>query len=156
MITTEIIKDNIIEADTEVIVNAWNQNILPWFLLIPVGVAGAIKKAAGLQPFNELIRKGPMRLGSATLTSAGRLPYKGIIHVAGINLLWRASETSIRRSVQAAVLIINENRFQSAAFPIIGGNAGGFNEDTALEIMQDQFKQETSQSIIKIIRFTPS
>jgi O-acetyl-ADP-ribose deacetylase (regulator of RNase III) len=154
MTTVEITEGNIIEADAEVIVNAWNQNILPWFLLIPVGVAGSIKKAAGLKPFNELIRKGPMRLGSATLTSAGRLPYKGIIHVAGINLLWRASETSIRRSVHAAVQIINENSFQSAAFPIIGGNAGGFNEDKALAIMLDQFNQETSQAIIKIIRFT--
>ena len=45
----EIKQGNIIEVNTEVIVNAWNQNILPWFLLIPVGVAGAIKKTAGLK-----------------------------------------------------------------------------------------------------------
>lgn len=144
---------NIIEADTEVIVNAWNQNILPWFLLIPVGVAGAIKKAAGIKPFNELILKGPMRLGAATLTSAGRLPCKGIIHVAGINLLWRASEYSIRRSVTSAIDIINQHAFRSAAFPVIGGSAGGFDEDRALQIMLDQFKQEQSKAEITIIRF---
>lgn len=150
----EIKQGNIIEADSEVIVNAWNQNILPWFLLIPIGVAAAIKKAAGLKPFNELICKGPMRLGSATLTSAGRLPCKGIIHVAGINLLWRASEYSIRRSVSSAIEIINQHAFANAAFPVIGGNAGGFDEEKALQIMLNQFEQEQGNAKICIIRFS--
>ena len=149
----EIETGNIINADTEVIVNAWNRNILPWFLLIPVGVAGAIKKAAGIKPFNELIMKGPLPLGGAVLTSAGRLPYRGIIHVAGIDLLWRAGEYSIRTSVSSAVQIINAEDFASAAFPVIGGSAGGFNEDKALALMLDQFKQETSGARIKIVRF---
>lgn len=149
----EITEGNIINADTEVIVNAWNRNILPWFLLIPVGVAGAIKRAAGLKPFNELIMKGPLPLGAAVLTSAGRLPCKGIIHVAGIDLLWRASEYSIRKSVSSAVAIINAQGFTSAAFPIIGGSAGGFNEDKAMAIMLDQFKQENGRARIQIIRF---
>jgi O-acetyl-ADP-ribose deacetylase len=35
-----------------------------------------------------------MPLGNAVLTGAGKLPYAGIIHVAGIDLLWRASERS--------------------------------------------------------------
>lgn len=149
----EITEGNIIEADTEVIVNAWNRNVLPWFLLIPVGVAGAIKKAAGLKPFNELMMQGPLPLGGAVLTCAGRLPYKGIIHVAGIDLLWHASEYSIRTSVNSAVQIINEQNFASATFPVIGGSAGGFNEDKALALMLDQFKYETSGARIKIIRF---
>ena len=149
----EITEGNIITADTEVIVNAWNRNVLPWFLLIPVGVAGAIKKAAGIGPFNELIWKGPIPLGGAVLTSAGRLPYRGIIHVAGIDLLWRASAYSIRTSVSSAVRIINEQGFASAAFPVIGASAGGFNEDKALAVMQDQLKQEISDAKITIIRF---
>lgn len=33
-------------------------------------------------PFRELGRYGAMPLGSAVLTGAGRLPFKGIIHVA--------------------------------------------------------------------------
>jgi len=149
----EIETGNIINTDTEVIVNAWNRNFLPWFLLIPLGVAGAIKRAAGLKPFNELMLKGPLPLGGAVLTSAGMLSYKGIIHVAGIDLLWRASEYSIRKSVSSAMAIINEQGFNSAAFPIIGGSAGGFNEDRALALMLDQFQQETGSARIKIIRF---
>ncbi len=41
----------------------------------------------------------------AVPTSAGRLPFKGIIHVAGINMLWRVSEWSIRQSVRNAIVL---------------------------------------------------
>jgi hypothetical protein len=44
------------------------------------------------------------RMG-AVPTSAGRLPFKGIIHVAGINMLWRVSEWSIRQSVRNAIVL---------------------------------------------------
>ena len=65
----------------DVIVNAWNRNIIPWWLLLPQGVSGAIKRRAGKQPFREVARHGPIPLGGAVLTSAGSLPYAGIIHV---------------------------------------------------------------------------
>lgn len=90
-----IVNGDLLDQDVEVIVNSWNRNIIPWWLLIPQGVSGAIKRKGGLQPFLEVARAGPIPLGDAVLTSAGRLPFKGIIHVAGINLLWRASELSI-------------------------------------------------------------
>jgi O-acetyl-ADP-ribose deacetylase (regulator of RNase III) len=64
---------------------AWNRNIIPWWLLLPQGVSGAIKKRGGLEPFREVARHGPIPLGQAVLTGAGRLPFKGIIHVAGIS-----------------------------------------------------------------------
>jgi O-acetyl-ADP-ribose deacetylase (regulator of RNase III) len=86
-----IVNGDLLDQDVEVIVNSWNRNIIPWWLLIPQGVSGAIKRKGGLQPFLEVARAGPIPLGDAVLTSAGRLPFKGIIHVAGINLLWRAS-----------------------------------------------------------------
>ena len=91
----EVIDGDLLEQKADVIVNAWNRNVIPWWLLLPQGVSGAIKRRAGLAPFRELARRGPMPLGSAVLTAAGNLPYAGIIHVAGINLLWRASERSI-------------------------------------------------------------
>ncbi len=96
----ECVLGNILNQDVEAIVNAWNRNIIPWRLLLPQGVSGAIKKAGGTQPFRELSKHGPIPLGGAVLTGAGNLPFKGIIHVAGINMLWRASERSIRDSVQ--------------------------------------------------------
>ena len=51
----------------DVIVNAWNRNIIPWWLLLPQGVSGAIKRRAGLEPFKELGKKGPIPLGNAAV-----------------------------------------------------------------------------------------
>ena len=58
--------------------NGPSQNFIPWWLLLPHGVSGAIKKRGGIGPFKELRRHGPIPLGGAILTSAGRLPSKGI------------------------------------------------------------------------------
>ena len=103
-----IVEGNLLDQEVEVIVNAWNRNIIPSWLLLPQGVSGAIKKRGGTAPFQELARHGPMPLGSAVLTSAGKLPFHGIIHVAGINIFWRATERSIRDSVMSAMKIAGE------------------------------------------------
>lgn len=51
-----IVDGDLLDQDVDVIVNAWNRNIIPWWLLIPQGVSGAIKKRGGFQPFRELGR----------------------------------------------------------------------------------------------------
>lgn len=147
----EIVKGDITNVDAEVIVNAWNRNIIPWFLLIPTGVSGAIKKKSGFSPFNQLLKVGPMKLGSAVVTTAGRLPYKAIIHVAGINMLWRADENSIRKSVSSAIHIVKDKGFKSVAIPLIGAGSGSFNEHRSLEIIEAQLTKEKCDAIAIIV-----
>jgi O-acetyl-ADP-ribose deacetylase (regulator of RNase III) len=134
----DIVDGDLLDQEVDVIVNAWNRNILPWWLLIPQGVSGAIKKRGGITPFRELTRAGRLPLGSAVLTSAGRLPHRAIIHVAGINMLWRSSESSIRDSVASAIELAREHRFDSIAFPIIGSGSGGFDRDSSLSVMRSE------------------
>ena len=67
----EIVTGNILDQPTEVIVNSWNRNVIPWWLLLPQGVSGAIKKAGGTAPFKEVAKQGTIPLGEARLTSAG-------------------------------------------------------------------------------------
>ena len=76
--------------------------MIPWWLLLPQGVSGAIKRRAGVEPFREVGRMGAIPLGGAVETGAGKLRFKAIIHVAGINLLWRSSEWSVRESIRIA------------------------------------------------------
>ena len=135
------------------IVNAWNRNVIPWWLLLPQGVSGAIKRRAGFAPFCELARHGPIPLGEAVLTGAGRLPHKGIIHVAGINLLWRASERSIRASARSAMRIVNERRFASVAFPAIGAGSGSFDQAKALAVLRDELEQLPTGADVRIVVF---
>ena len=151
----EIVQGDLLDQDVECIVNAWNRNIIPWWLLLPQGVSGAIKKRGGYAPFREVGRHGPIPLGGAVLTNAGRLPFKGIIHVAGINMLWCASEKSIRASVRSAMEIVNNQGFASVAFPVIGAGSGSFKVDKALAIMVDEFGHLESDAKVVIVQFTP-
>lgn len=150
----EVVKGNLLSQPVEVIVNAWNRNYLPWWLLLPSGVSGAIKRRAGLQPFREVTKFGLLPLGHAVLTSAGKLNYHGIIHVAGINLLWRASESSIRKSVANTMHIVNQAPFASVAFPIIGSGSGGVKQSSALEIMMDELRNISSDAKVIIVEFS--
>jgi len=147
-----LVEGDLLDQDVDVIVNSWNRNIIPWWLLLPQGVSGAIKKRGGTVPFRELAKHGAMPLGTAVLTSAGKLPFKGIIHVAGINMLWRASERSIRDSVRNAIQVANDNGFKSIAFPLIGAGSGGFNQEQAKVLMLDEIsKLETELSVTIVV-----
>ena len=149
----KLVVGDLLEQNVDVIVNAWNRNIIPWWLLLPQGVSGAIKRKAGVGPFREVARAGPIPLGKAVLTGAGRLPYRGIIHAAGINMLWRASEHSIRDSVVSAMDIVNAKRFQSVGFPIIGAGSGGLGEERALAVMTEAFQGISSASRAVVVRY---
>jgi O-acetyl-ADP-ribose deacetylase (regulator of RNase III) len=151
--TPEIIVGNLLDQDVDVLVNAWNRNIIPWWLLLPQGVSGAIKRRAGLDPFRQVAGHGPIPLGGAVLTGAGRLPHKGIIHVAGINAFWFATERSIRGSVRSAMGIAEERGFQSIAFPVIGAGSGSYNVDKALALMLDEFTGIESLALVRIVLY---
>jgi len=144
---------DLLEQDVEVIVNAWNRNIIPWWLLLPQGVSGAIKRRAGYKPFRELGRRGPIPLGGAVETCAGRLPFRAIIHVAGINMWWRSSERAIRDCVRSALDIARQKGYRSIAFPLIGAGTGGFSPERALDIMQDEARQVDYDGEVRFVRF---
>jgi O-acetyl-ADP-ribose deacetylase (regulator of RNase III) len=145
---------DLLDQDVDVIVNAWNRNIIPWWLLLPQGVSRAIKKRAGVGPFREVARAGPIPLGKAVLTGPGRLRHRGIIHVAGINMLWRASKHSVRDSVLSAMDIVDTHQFSSVAFPIIGAGSGGLGEEAALTVMLDAIGTVSSNSRAVFVRYS--
>jgi O-acetyl-ADP-ribose deacetylase len=81
------------------------------------------------------------------------LPYKGIIHVAGINLLWRASERSIRASVRNAIQLARDHGFRSIAFPLIGAGSGGFAAERANAVMLDELQKEGAPLQVALVLF---
>lgn len=151
VVVSVVTGDLLEQTDVDVIVNAWNQNVIPWWLLLPQGVSGAIKRRAGVEPFREVARRGPIPLGEAVLTGAGRLAYKGIIHVAGINLLWRASEASVRACARSAMRIVNEHGFVSVAFPVIGAGSGNFDSARALAVLRDELERTPTCAAVRVV-----
>lgn len=148
-----IITGDLLDQPVEAIVNPWNRNFIPPWLLWPHGVSGAIKKRAGLEPFRELRRFGTLQLGQAVATGAGNLPFKAIIHVAGLEWTWTASELSIRRSTSNALRLATEMKLNSLAFPLIGAGTGGIGPDKSLRWMSEEIQNAPTQMQIIIVRF---
>jgi putative ATPase len=76
------VRGNLLDEPVDAIVNAANGR-----LAHGGGVAGIIARAAGpeLQAESDrLVReRGPFPTGSAVVTGAGKLPFKGVIHAVG-------------------------------------------------------------------------
>lgn len=147
------VEGDLLDQPTDTIVNAWNRNIIPWWLLLPQGVSGAIKRRAGLEPFRELARMGAIPLGGAVVTGAGRLPYRFMIHVAGINMLWRATPDSIRDGTRNAVRLAVERGARSVAFPILGAGSGSFNAAEAERLMRETLASLPDDLEVVLVRY---
>lgn len=156
MANIEVVQGDLLDQDVDVIVNAWNRNFIPWWLLLPQGVSGAIKRQGGYAPFRELAKHGPIPLGGAVLTGSGKLSFKAIIHVAGISLWWRSSERSIRNSCANAIKIAEKNGFNSIAFPLIGAGTGGGATDQVRNMMKDELSRADFEGRVVIVQFRKS
>lgn len=153
-----VVDGDLLKADAEVIVNPWNRN-QPWtpdWLARPSGVSGQIKRRGGALAIKELRRTGPMRLGEARWTAAGALPYRGIIHVAGIDNRWRASKASIQVSVISAVKLADARAVRTLAMPVIGAGHGRMNADQALDYIQQALVELGDTRVhVAVVRWSP-
>lgn len=148
-----IVEGDLLDQQVDALVNAWNTNWVPWWLLLPHGVAGAFRRRAGHQPFRELSRAGIMRLGDVYRTSAGRLPHKAILHAAGIWLPFGANEAGTRRCVRNALAICEREQFRSVAFPLIGAGVGGCKPQDVERWMVEEAQPFADRFEIRIVRF---
>lgn len=153
--TIEVLKGDLLDQPVDAIVNAWNRNIFPWWLLVPQGVSGAIRRRAGSGPFRELAKMPMIPLGGAVVTGAGRLPHRAIIHVAGINLLWRSSPLTIRKCCRNALQLADEKGFTSIAFPLIGAGTGGIGPEVSKSLMLEEFSQAPFTGLVRLVEFQP-
>lgn len=144
---------DLLDQEVEVIVNAWNRNIFPWWLLLPLGVSGAIKRRGGTGPFRELARMPMIPLGGAVETGPGTLPFRAIIHVAGINLLWRSSEWSVRQSVRNALALASHRGYRSVALPLIGSGSGGRRAERVRQWMEDELRTIDFDGRVLIVEY---
>ena len=126
----EVRQGDITQSDTEAIVNAANNHL--W---MGSGVAGAIKRAGGEEIEKEAVSKGPVDIGQAVETTAGRLPHKYVIHAAGMGQDLKTSERIVGDVTKNSLLLADRLKLKSIAFPAIGTGVGGFPIDRCAEIM---------------------
>ena len=149
--TIEVVVGDLLQQNVEVIVNPWNRNFLPWWLLVPQGVSGAIKRVGGYAPFRELRKYGMLAAGAAVTTGAGRLPYRAIIHVAGLTAFWTSSEQIVKACVRNALGAATANGYKSVAFPLIGAGTGGLTPRRVQEVIVEEVKNSPYAGHVAVV-----
>ena len=115
----KIIKGDITELKVDAIVNAANNK-----LVMGGGVAGAIKRKGGQIIEDEAVKKAPIKIGEAVVTSAGNLLTKYIIHAATMDMSFKTDEIKIRDSARNSLKVAQELKISSIAFPALGCGTG--------------------------------
>jgi O-acetyl-ADP-ribose deacetylase len=159
----EVVQGDITQqGDIDAIVNAANTE-----LILGSGVAGAILRRGGAEIDREGQAKGPIKLGEAAVTSAGRLPNKYVIHAAAMG--YRPEDARVPKragSLSSAAIIADATRnslrraeelkIESVAFPALATGVAAFPVDECAETMITavrEYGQEHPESSVRRVRF---
>jgi O-acetyl-ADP-ribose deacetylase (regulator of RNase III) len=114
----EVIEGNLLEEPVDAIVNAANG-----LLAHGGGVAAVIARAAGPALQDESYRivaeRGPFLTGTAVVTTAGKLPFKGVIHAVGPRFGEGDEEAKLVRALGAAFACARERGWDAVSFPAV-------------------------------------
>jgi O-acetyl-ADP-ribose deacetylase (regulator of RNase III) len=132
-------RGDIAQQDADAIVNAANNRL--W---MGAGVAGAIKRAAGQEIEREAVAKGPIPIGEAVVTGAGRLKARHVIHAAVMGQDLRTDAAKIRQATQNSLRRADELGLKSIAFPALGTGVGGFSLEECARIMLDVVQEHSA------------
>ena len=137
----ELYQGDITDLDVDALVNAANNRL--W---MGGGVAGAIKAKGGKVIEEEAVKKGPIPVGEAVVTGAGRLLAKHIIHAAVMRQDLRTDKDKVNTSTLNSLKRAEELKLTSLAFPALGTGVGMFSLYECAQIMIDvvvDFLQKT-------------
>ncbi|MHC4714137.1 MAG: macro domain-containing protein [Planctomycetota bacterium] len=143
-----IILGDITDAQVDAIVNAANNE-----LILGAGVAGAIRRRGGPQIQSECDRIGPIHVGEAAVTGAGKLKCRWVIHAASMRLGGQATAESLRKAVKNSLLHAEEKGAKSIAFPAVGTGIAGFPVRRCAEIIMNEVAQALRRSAVKKVEF---
>jgi len=114
----EVVCGDLLAEPVDAIVNAANGR-----LAHGGGVAGILSRAAGpwLQKESDRIvqQRGPLPTGSAVITGAGALPFKGIVHAIGPRQGEGDEEARLVRALNAAFEQAQAAGWRSLSFPAV-------------------------------------
>ena len=148
-IEIKLVQGDITEQEVDAVVNAANNHL--W---MGAGVAGAIKRKGGVQIEREAMSKGPIPVGEAAVTGAGRLKAKYVIHAAVMGQDLKTNEAHIRNGTLNSLKRAEELRIKSVAFPAFGTGVGGFPTEDCTRIMLDAVRDFSVQAeFVKEVRF---
>ncbi len=142
-----VLKGSILDVEAEAIVNPANSRGF-----MGGGVAGVIKREGGQDIEREATEKAPIPVGSAVLTTAGRLKFKGVIHAPTMEEpAMPSSEEKIRKATRAALELADREGFRVIAFPGMGTGVGGVPKKIAAKAMVEEIRNFNAKNLEKVI-----
>ncbi len=127
------------------------------FLWFSSGYSENLKRIGGSSIETESLEHGPIEMGQAVVTSAGRLKSRYLINAAAWGQDMRLETRHIRAAVGAALRLASEHACISAALPPANTGAGGLLlrlavESTFSSIVEHCWQPTTLQKIIFLAR----
>jgi len=130
-------------------------NVANNHLWMGAGVAGALKRAGGVEIEREAVAKGPVEIGEAVVTTGGSLQAQYVIHAAVMGQDLRTDQSKIARATRNALIRARDLGVSSIAFPALGTGVGGFPPELAAETMISEcvsfISSESLPSLKKIL-----
>lgn len=122
-------------------------------LSLMMGTGGAVRERGGFEVLRECEQIASIEAlpaGSVHVTSAGALPYKGVIHCVASNETHITSAALIRACVTRAVAQANAAGWTTIAMPVFGSGHARFKFEDALGAMLDAIERAPSPPDIVI------
>src|SRR5256885_6957700 len=135
-----IITGDLVEQAVDAIVNAANND-----LQLGGGVAGAIRRAGGPAIQEECDAHGPVQVGEAAITGAGRLRARYVIHAASMTLGGRTTRSSLKSSMDHVFYLAREHEVHTIAVPAVGTGIAGFPLDECARVMGECLRSALSE-----------
>ena len=142
----EVVEGDITALEVDAIANAANDHL--W---MGAGVAGAIKRAGGEEIEREAVAKGPIDVGEAVATGAGRLAARYVIHGAVMGQDLRTSGELIQRTTRRCLEVADELGCESLALPAFGTGVGGFPLDECARLMVEAVRGPQPVALQRVV-----
>lgn len=131
MVNIKLVQGDISLIEADALVNAANDHL--W---MGSGVAGALKHRGGQSIEDEAVSKGPIPIGSAIATDAGRLQAKYVIHGAVMGQDLKTDESKIEATTRSCLELGLRLGIGSIALPAFGCGVGGMSKRKTAEAMK--------------------
>jgi O-acetyl-ADP-ribose deacetylase (regulator of RNase III) len=142
----EVVEGDIAALDVDAVANAANDHL--W---MGAGVAGALKRAGGGEIEREATAKGPIAVGEAVATGAGRLPARWVIHGAVMGQDLRTNADLVERTTQSVLRVADELGAESLALPAFGTGVGGFPLDECARLMVGAVREHEPRTLRRVV-----
>ena len=142
----EVVEGDITQLEVDAIANAANDHL--W---MGGGVAGAIKRAGGEEIEREAVALGPIDVGDAVATGAGRLPAKHVIHGAVMGQDLTTNADLVARTTRRCLEVADDLGAHSLALPGFGTGVGGFPLDECARIMVEVARGYEPRSLRRVV-----